>query len=186
VRAVGVQGAEVLEEEQLAPRGEYGREHGGDQPVAIDRNAGGGGDVRVLTHRAQLLAEARALEEEIECAYQADERERDDRNAHRRAFERHVQLDEIVERVLNADEVDGVAQAVALGEQHVRRVPRNHAADREQEQELVEAVREEAGDEAGHHLAALRAIEQRAGAEAAIGTASSAASAKPPTPGIFQ
>ena len=60
MRAVGLEHAEVLHEDQLAPGGEHGGDHDGDHAHAIHVDAGCVGHGHVLAHGAELLAEAGA------------------------------------------------------------------------------------------------------------------------------
>ena len=79
---------------------------------------GGRRDVGVLAHGAQFLAELGPQEHHDEHAEHGDHDERDERHAEHPAFDRDLDANEVVERVLDARQVDRVAEPEALRQQH--------------------------------------------------------------------
>ena len=100
VRAIGLQRAEVLREDQVAKASQHGGEDDGDDARLVHVDARGVGDHAVLADGAELLAEAGLHDDHVEQAQQADHQEGDHRHA-------HEEEDLVHSRELHGDDAGG-------------------------------------------------------------------------------
>ena len=144
MRAIGLEGAHVLYEDELAPAGEHGGNHDGDHAHMVHMDAGSIGHRAVLAHGAELLADTRFHDAHIEQTQEPHHQERD--HGHRDHAEQRGHRGDLIQQAGRRQNADGNAALFgvqALGQhQHHQQRRDDAAADvqRGTEAELPQAV----------------------------------------------
>ena len=154
---VGVEGTDVLQEDNLSPGCKHRRENDGQDTIPIGLNPGDARDMAILTYSSEILTELGFEEGPDGDRQQSNDQKGDNGDLGKPV----LHSPNIVQNSPHPRQVHRVSQTGTGGDPQSGVIKGNESTHQEQKDKLIHTIGKKAHDHTGDHLPALGLVENQ-------------------------